>query len=594
MTEHMKLIQGYLDGRLTPEQLHALQLWINANKENARVFARHGLLHSHIRDKVVEKDLQESLDCSGLAHANPMDTDVVGTEVMLEPIECDQDRVKSIKQYAEHQLQAFLEEQEKLNPAPKPVTNRLRRFTLDWARTGRKMADIMSVCARTAAGLAILTALVLTITVAIIALRPKPVVVATIAEAVQAQWAEPPTQALLYPGPMTLEEGFVRLDFKNGAQVIVKAPATFNLEAADRMYLQKGRLVARAEDRALGFTVRTPYSSVVDFGTEFGVWVDNRRGRSEAHVFEGQVELRCGSNPKRYNASRRLNVDQACSADARGKLSSILPARPLAFVRHVPSAYELAVLDSRPIAYWRFDLTSPTTLSNASNPQVNAGHYAGPVQFTDGPDLGKGKKALAMQCDGQHTYASIEGMVVPEGHYTTGYTHVAWIRADAIRQQSVLSTCHSNDLTGGRRVLAMTAEGRFEHSLISENSKSTARVVSKTVAQLGQWYHVVVLRSAHDDRKLFVNGVEEDVAELSHAGAPRFQDVACLGSLVSDIKNPKQPLFKGALSDVVLYNRALTAEEIRSLYRAAQQRDMESERSRPGRNKMNEHQRIKD
>ncbi len=573
MTEHMKLIQGYLDGRLTPEQQRALQVWINESKENARVFARHGLLHSHIRDKVIEKDLQKSLDYSGLADACPTDTAAISTELLLESVECDQDRVKSIKQYAEHQLQAFLEEQEKLNPAPKPVMKRPRRFTLDWTRTGRKMADAVSVCARVAAGLAILTAIILTVTVAIIALRPQPVVVATIAESVQAQWAEPPTQAQLYPGPMILEEGFVRLDFTNGAQVIVKAPATINLEAADRMYLQKGRLVARAEDTALGFTVRTPYSSVVDFGTEFGVVVDNRRGRSEAHVFEGQVEMRSGSNPKRYDASRRLGVDQACATDAQGKLSSILPARPSAFMRHVPSAYELAVLDSRPIAYWRFDRHSPTALLNVAGPKVNAGHYAGPVQFTEGPDLGEGKKALALQCDGQQSHAVIRDMVVPEGHYTTGYTHVAWVRADVIRQQSILSTCHRNDMTGGIRMLALTAEGRFEHSLISDNSKSTARVVSKTTAQPGQWYHVVVLRSAHDDRKLFVNGIEEDVAELSHAGAPRFQDVACLGSLAGGATQTKQPLFRGALSDVALYKRALTAEEIRSLYRAAQCRD---------------------
>jgi len=572
MTDHMKLIQGHLDGRLTAEQAQALQSWIKVDKANAQVFARYCLLHSYLRDTFIEKDLQKSLDHSGMLCTNPMDTDVVSTELILEPFDTEQDKVNSIRRHAEHQLQAFLEEQEKLKP--KPVPNAVRRLSLDWKQAGKKMSVIMSLCVKTAAGLAIFTGVALVAMATFSALRSKPappIVVATIAESVQAQWAETPKQSELYPGWMTLEEGFVQLDFVNGAKVVLEAPAKINLETPSQMVLEKGRLVARADKGAIGFTVRTPGSSIVDFGTEFGVLV-TRQGRSETHVFEGEVDLRSGSNPKKYKSSQRLVVNEACSANSSGDLSSVKQARSSAFNRHVPSAYELAVLASRPTAYWRFDANSPTVLLNVQNSKVNSGSYAGPVQFTDGPDLGAGMKAMALHCDGQQSHALIRDMTVPSGDYTTGYTHVVWIRADVIRQQDILSTHHS-DMASGVRALTMTSEGRFEHGLVSENSRSTARVTSKTKAQPGQWYHIAVLRSTFDDRKLFVNGVEEDVAELSSAGAPRFQDVAFLGTIAGEIKAEKLPLFKGALSDVILYNRALTGEEIDRLYQASKLRE---------------------
>ncbi len=567
MTEQMTLIQGYLDGRLTSEQVRALQTWIQANTDNAQVFARYCLLHSYLRESFIEKDLQTSLDHSGMANTNPMDTGVVSSELMLEPFDTEQDKLNDIKRHAEHQLQVFLAEQEKLKPTPKSV----RSSSLDWTKAGRKIRIFVSLFAKIAAGFVIFVGIVLIVMAMFGALRPKPEVVATITESVQAQWAETPKQLELYPGSMTLEEGFVQLDFKNGAKVVLQAPAKIHLETASQMVLNKGRLVARAEKGAVGFTVRTPGSSIVDFGTEFGVLV-TRQKRSEAHVFEGEVDLRSGSNPKKYKASRRLVVNESCSANLNGDLSPVRQAKSSAFKRYVPSAYELAVLASRPMAYWRFDINSPTVLLNAHNSKVNSGRYAGPVQFTEGPDLGEGKKAMALLCDGQQSYGLIEGMTVPHGEYTTGYTHVAWICADVIREQSILNTNHS-DKTGGIRVLTMTSEGRFKHGLLSKDSSTVASVISKTVALPGQWYHIVVLRSTFDDRKIFVNGVEEDVAELSSSGTPRFQDVAYLGTATHETTADKLPLFKGALSEVVLYNRALTAEEISRLYQAATYRE---------------------
>ncbi len=78
---------------------------------------------------------------------------------------------------------------------------------------------------------------------------------------------------LLYPGRMILAEGFAKITFIEGAEVILEAPAEVVLEAKDRIYLYKGRVYAVVPGQAVGFTLQTSNSEIIDLGTEFGAYV---------------------------------------------------------------------------------------------------------------------------------------------------------------------------------------------------------------------------------------------------------------------------------------------------------------------------------
>jgi hypothetical protein len=65
---------------------------------------------------------------------------------------------------------------------------------------------------------------------------------------------------------------------------------TLDLRTPDEVFLGRGTLTARVPPQAIGFTVVTPISRVVDLGTEFDVSVEDS-GRTETLVREGRVVL---------------------------------------------------------------------------------------------------------------------------------------------------------------------------------------------------------------------------------------------------------------------------------------------------------------
>ena len=88
----------------------------------------------------------------------------------------------------------------------------------------------------------------------------------------------------LYAGPLKLTAGFAEIELDSGVNVIVEAPAQFTLESANQLYLQQGRLVAKINKASQNpFVVHSSHASVVDYGTEFGVQVDDRN--TLTHVY---------------------------------------------------------------------------------------------------------------------------------------------------------------------------------------------------------------------------------------------------------------------------------------------------------------------
>ncbi|MEN6309811.1 MAG: FecR family protein, partial [Anaerohalosphaeraceae bacterium] len=145
---------------------------------------------------------------------------------------------------------------------------------------------------------------------------------------VHAEWASVngPIQQdkALYPGPMKLVRGLAEITMDTGATMIVEAPAEFELENKTRVYLKSGRLVVSIENSSEDrFVVRTPQATVVDLGTEFGVEI-NAQGNTQTHVFQGEAELRSGSDPLKYGSALSLKVGQGGRSDAAGNLK---PAR---------------------------------------------------------------------------------------------------------------------------------------------------------------------------------------------------------------------------------------------------------------------------
>ncbi len=169
---------------------------------------------------------------------------------------------------------------------------------------------------------------------------PSPPVVAKIIQSWEAQWENPHLKVepgtLLTASAMKLNHGLVKIAFHDGAEIVLQSPCILTLEDTNQMYIESGNLSAEVPEQAIGFTVRTPGATIVDYGTEFGVTA-HANGETEAHVFKGEVDLRSGSNARVFRQSHKLKSGEANRVDRAGHISrENFKAHPSRFLRQLP------------------------------------------------------------------------------------------------------------------------------------------------------------------------------------------------------------------------------------------------------------------
>ncbi len=117
---------------------------------------------------------------------------------------------------------------------------------------------------------------------------------------------------------LELIAGTAELVFSDGARVVLEGPSCLVPQCPGRVLLEYGKLAAQIPRRAVGFTVITPTTEIVDFGTEFGVAV-SQGGLVEAAVLAGKVEVGAAAQPKGHEGkqdkrNRILTAGQAVTA----------------------------------------------------------------------------------------------------------------------------------------------------------------------------------------------------------------------------------------------------------------------------------------
>ncbi len=264
------------------------------------------------------------------------------------PAGTDDARIEEVRAIAQRRLESFLAEQEALRREQMSLQYRRDpQFLIEWiSQFAERFTRIATWTAKATARLAVFAAVVL-IGLALTQYILNQRVVATLDEEIHAQWDRRPTDANLHPGPMVLEEGFARITLKQGTQIILQAPCAFDLRSKNRMIVEEGTVTAQVAPRARGFSIRTPQSTVTDFGTEFGVQVKDMQ-TSEVHVFDGRVLCQTKKRKGKPAATLDITEDKAGVLTASGDLKlERLASRPRLFVRQLPDIDELFSIPNR-------------------------------------------------------------------------------------------------------------------------------------------------------------------------------------------------------------------------------------------------------
>ncbi|MBX2850525.1 MAG: hypothetical protein KTR15_02120 [Phycisphaeraceae bacterium] len=557
-----KLISVYLEGELDQEQAEQLSRWVQASKDNARYIAsltalEHGLVkHARVQSNSdILAELQEAEDAAPRVATPQIHID------RYDPL-------------TKHQIKTALS------------------YVLEHAITPKRVAVVATAAA-----------LLLGVVLAIVLLSgpdadgpiaevpdwpsgstpgpqpPASPTLATITDASGAQWRSGDLPADLPVGTplresdrLTLTKGFAELTTGRGATVLLQAPCTIEMTRSDNaIRLHQGKLVGRClTPDSKGFVVHAPGMDVVDLGTEFGVEADAALG-STVLVLDGEVRAQPTPESPRAFEPVVLTESQARRVEPEsGRLEMIAVSEAPVFYERAPHPYVGAVLDSAPVAYWRFEGDTGRAVKNEIQPGRDDLEAHGSASFIGDGLIGKA--------------AWLDNTDKQDGFFQTGHAMQSIdTKGDLSIELWFRIGQHFNQETGSGSLAEFGAiKGSKNHlvhielqpidavpqwrpgSIRATYTDTTYEdgdihgLFSRSPYAVKQWHHVVLNRSG-PELQLYLDGVEVGRYPIQNE-----HDIEDAVFVIGRHLGLDRWLVQSKIDEVAVYDRALSHEEIKS------------------------------
>jgi anti-sigma factor RsiW len=403
----------------------------------------------------------------------------------------------------------------------------------------------------------------------------QPVVVARITRTLGAVWSEEnagqrASSNVVAGEQIALDSGLVEITFGAGARVLLHGPAVLRPVSAKASFLEQGRLTAVAPSQAKGFTVHSPCANLVDLGTEFGVDVQSN-GTTDVNVFVGSVEVETLATAG--NSARRLvltegeavrvassggfrnapqNADEYVRATALTKL--------LAEQKYERWREFSAKLKNDPsvVVLYTFEESDRESESLANRSSTQIGNFDGRIEgpaWTSGRWKEKGALQFRNVDDNVHLDFGAEQF--------NQLTLSAWVNLHQLPHTHNALLYSSDWSRAGAMHWTLLPDGRVEFAL----SGNVPPVIQSEPASLqyrrGQWVHLAVSYDAAEKRtRFYINGAP--------AGERRYTAAAPIEPRQVQMCNWSEAIrnLLGKVDELIVFRRALGAEEIREIYKA--------------------------
>jgi hypothetical protein len=211
------------------------------------------------------------------------------------------------------------------------------------------------------------------------------------------------------------------------------------------------------------------------------------------------------------------------------------------------------------LAYWALDEQSGAKAADSAPGGANAATVHGGKWV-------KGVRGGALELDGGKDYVDCGAAAGLNFQAGAPFTVTGWVRT-ARPLGTVVSFRHSKD--GGPAIDLLIAGGALQ-GLVREDRKELgqhALVTGGRVAD-GQWHHFALTRTG-TAIELYLDGASQGRAVGRDAGGPITTDLRALGSERAWVQrgiNPADHRFlQGALDEVCVFGRALSADEVKRL-----------------------------
>ncbi|EDM27709.1 hypothetical protein LNTAR_20923 [Lentisphaera araneosa HTCC2155] len=373
-------------------------------------------------------------------------------------------------------------------------------------------------------------------------------------------------------GLYTLEQGIIQLNYQNGAQAIIEAPAHFSLDSDLLITCSQGKISAFVPPEAKNFTIRTAVADVVDLGTEFSVWVVENEF-VETHVYKGLIDVRLTATQE--ERSRELKAQEAVriifEKDERQVVQNIsindIDLKNDFFIRNLQEPdndYSKYISQLGPVAYFPMEMSKDgSTLSDWSTYKNDAS--ANRIAHKNNL-LVRGKSGNALHLSG----ANHKGFLYvpdypksPLGEITVS----AWVYAKS-RPSWATIVKNWGMREWGQFHFGLNQTGFLDVEVMDKDGQKI-HIKEKDKFPTGSWQHVAFVHTGSEVR-LYRNGklmASEQVNGLNTQGKLKSLGI---GTKISDQDHGfdrKVPgHWDGSLDEIAIFNQILSEEEILKLY----------------------------
>lgn len=424
-----------------------------------------------------------------------------------------------------------------------------------------------------------------------------------------------------------LEQGIARIAFPNGAIAVLDASLNsagtirptaslvspqsadinnmtqlssgaviFDLIDEQTIQLHAGRVVVICPDeRSQGFAVRTPMGDIIDLGTEFAVSVNQKEGQILAGVLEGEVAIRTSQNSA--DSQQVLKAGEAILSsvddetwtnfafDPSIRKQFIRPSvfhlkHHLANLRNTaPGHFRQSLIDDQSLLFWS-DMHPVTRGSGIANYAQLSHALIGSSSQNDSlktrTGRAGGENAIEFLSRGDHLSVDLSRAdQSPES--IDQLTFAAWIKldpedvsADPMRHRGLVMTSG-----WGRpgQVHWQIKDSDFRISIFDQGDEVDERYPAPARAlQDGEWHHIAsvidqqrgVVTHYLDGELLVVQPMA--LNPLESRPALRLDNLTIGGWLPPVERLEEDRNLNGAIDELMIWNRALTTEEIERLY----------------------------
>lgn len=388
----------------------------------------------------------------------------------------------------------------------------------------------------------------------------------------------------LNAGTLKLDKGIAQIEFFSGATLLLEGAAELEIVSPWEAVCRKGRARVHVPPPAHGFRLLSPGVKLVDLGTEFGLNVQGD-GRSELQVFEGEVEAHPESGPQ-------VNFKQGQGFQQQGgALTQLASVRSGDFVdmakmealdnERTHQRYQQWVAwshqmrtDARLIAYYPFrhfkEDKWDRLVHNAAEPIIKS-RAGGAVGATWTTGRWPEKSAIEFKRPGDRVRMNIDGTY-------SALTLACWVRIDGLdRRYNALLLTDGYD--PGEPHWQVYEDGRLMFSVMYRDTQGANRnqiyfsPVIFNRSNTGRWHHVAVTYDNQSGAAVqYVDGkeVSREVSSFHQPGRPLTFGPCEIGNWGLPTTGHKFPIrnLNGAIDEFVLYQDALSGDEIKAMYEA--------------------------